>query len=289
MDGDAVDIGIRPRKIDILEDTERGIRRADRLMGLEPRTACNDDLARSYIPHELRADGVKRAGFRGDDICAFKTAQRERAHAFGIAHADDLILCQEDERIAALEPLHRERNALDKSFLAVSCDERRDDLRVDGGLKANALRLQLLAQLFCVDDISVVRQCERAERGLHHERLRVDKQAVSRGRIPHVPDGKIAALERAEAVVKAPADETHRLVAIDSPFARNRNARALLPAMLQRKQAVIRGLRRVQPASVCIDAEHAAFFMHAVVVRLEPLVWRRQLLWQTHVILPSAG
>ena len=50
-----------------------------------------------------RADDVERAGFGGEDMAAVELAENQRADAQRIAHADQLLVGQADQRIGAFD------------------------------------------------------------------------------------------------------------------------------------------------------------------------------------------
>ena len=107
----AFDGGIGPGEIDIFEDAEAVRLRLEGEMAFDAVLGDHHHLARLDVAHEFRADDVQRAGFRGQDRRAVQHAQHQRAHAEGIAHADQLLGGQRHQRIGALRPGAARRSA----------------------------------------------------------------------------------------------------------------------------------------------------------------------------------
>lgn len=78
VDADAIDIRIWPGKIDIFKNAKCSIIGKVCLMGMETLCINDDDLSRANIPHKFAINGIKRAGFRGDNKVIIQLAYRQR-------------------------------------------------------------------------------------------------------------------------------------------------------------------------------------------------------------------
>ncbi len=188
-------------------------------------------------------------------VVVFRLAERQRAEAHRIAHSDDRVLGQKDERIGAAHLAKRIGDAFGQRPLARAGDEVDDRLRVGGAREDRALGLEPLAQLDRVDQVAVVPDRHRPARVVDRDRLGVLLGRVARRRVADVPDGRDArqVLEPVggEDVVDVP-HLPHRpqLVAVgrDDPS-------RLLPAVLEGVQAEVGEVRRFR---VSIDADDPA-------------------------------
>src|SRR5664280_2611480 len=77
----AADDGIRPREIDVFEDTRPRRHRRERLMRLHAVLVEDHHFAVLHVAHVLRADDVERAGLRGQNRAAVELADHQRANA----------------------------------------------------------------------------------------------------------------------------------------------------------------------------------------------------------------
>jgi hypothetical protein len=133
---------------------------------VRPDAVCcyRNDLTRFHVPDKFSSYGVKRAGFRRKDIGAVPFADAKRLEAEGITHADQLSRRHDDKGVRALylsgSPADRlfdrsADNTLPRDMVG-------DDLRVDRRLKDGAVDRQIVPQLFCIDQISVMSKRQRS-------------------------------------------------------------------------------------------------------------------------------
>ena len=115
----------------------------ERELGADAVFVDDDDFARLDLADELRVDEVERAGLAGEDVGAVELAERERAEAERIAHADDLALAHHHEREGALDLAQRGEDAAGAGRLR---EEVQDDFAVDGGLENGAALFEFVAQ-----------------------------------------------------------------------------------------------------------------------------------------------
>ena len=152
----------------------------------------DDHLARLDVAHELGPEQLERAGLRRRrprSSLALPSDQRPEPHR--IAHRDQRVLGQEDQRVGAAHLAKRVGGALGQRPLARARDEVDDDLGVGGGLEDRAFRLEPLAQLDRVDEVAVVADRDRAARVVDRDRLGVLLDRVARGRVAHVADRRV--------------------------------------------------------------------------------------------------
>ena len=76
-------------------------------------------LARLDVAHIFGADDVEGAGFGGEDQRAVQLAHHQRAHAIGIAHADQLLGGERHQRIGALHLAQRVDQLVDDARLVL--------------------------------------------------------------------------------------------------------------------------------------------------------------------------
>ena len=217
------------------------------------------------VAHEIGADNVERAGFRGQDPGVAEPAQHQRPHAQRVAHADELVLRQRRQRIGALDLAQRVGQPVDDGFLEAGRDQVDDDLGVAGRLEQAAAMHQPAAQLIGVGQIAVVADGEPAELEIGEQRLHVAQRHLAGRRIAHMADRGPPGqprdhLFRAEIV----ADLAHAAMGAELLAVIGDDAGRLLSAMLQRVQAERRERRRL---GVAIDPEHAAFLVQMIGVQ----------------------
>ncbi len=137
--------------------------RRERLDAAHAVGADHHDLAGFDLAHEFRVDDVEGAGFRRKDPRLAEAAKHQRAHAERVAHPDQRLLRQRDQRIGSLDLAQRVGQAIDDGLLETSRDQMNDDLGVTGGLKDAAAPYQLPAQLVRIRQIAVVADRQSAE------------------------------------------------------------------------------------------------------------------------------
>ena len=135
----------------------------------------DDDFAGRHVADELRAAGVERCAFAGDDNGVVVFAQTERTEAVRIARRDDFARRHHEQRIGAVDFAH----GFNDGFLDLVAgqprtrDEVADDLAVDGCLENGAALFELAADFNGVGQVAVVRNSERTLDITHNKRLRI--------------------------------------------------------------------------------------------------------------------
>src|SRR5262249_33257947 len=147
VDAGALDDRVGPREVDVLEDAEAALGRREGAVAGDAVLGDDDQLAGRDVAHEGRADDVERAGLRRQDPGVAELAEDQGAYAQRIAHADQRIVDQRDERIGALDLPQRIDHAIDHRVPGAGRDQVHDDLGVGGGLEKRTALLQLLANL----------------------------------------------------------------------------------------------------------------------------------------------
>ena len=115
--------------------------------------------------------------------------EAERPDAHRIAHGDDRLLRQEEQRVGALDPRERVGDAVLDGDLLARRDQVHEHLGVGVALEDRAARLELGAELVGVRQVAVVADGERAAGVVDGDRLRVLDVRAAGGRVAHVPDG----------------------------------------------------------------------------------------------------
>lgn len=217
-------------------------------------------------------------------------ANAERPIAVRIAHAVNLVLEHDHQRVGEWRELHQvldARRPVRPVHLAlgrVQAERLRDQLRVAVRGEADAPLQHVLAQALAVDQLAVVRHRERTVRRVHHERLAVDLLRRGRGRVARVPDAEVALQLLHRVVGEDVVDHAHALVHVEVlravALARH-DAGRLLAAVLQRHQPETDDLRHVnlrRPFARRNRAEHAALVRQPARYRApaRPLLPERQ-------------
>ena len=157
-----------------------------------PSSVDHHHLARLDVAHELGADDVEGAGFRGQDRRAFQHAQHQRPHAIGIAHADQLLGGQRHQRIGAFDLAQRVDQLVDDARAGTARRQMHDGFGVGGGLEDRALRHQFVAQGVGIGEIAVMRDGQAAARQIGEDGLDVAGIGAAGGGIAHMADREIA-------------------------------------------------------------------------------------------------
>ena len=116
----------------------------------------------------------------------------QRPHAHRIAHAEQRLVGQQQQRVGALDAAERVDQAVDDGRVVGAGDQVVDDLGVGGRLEQAAHPHQLLAQQVGVGEVAVVGEGQAAEVEIGEDRLDVAVgRAAGRG-VAVVADRRIA-------------------------------------------------------------------------------------------------
>ena len=130
---------------------------------------------------------------------------------------------------------------------------------------------QLLAQLGRVDEVAVVRQQERTDRGvLEQHRLRVGEPGAAGGAVARVADGDVAVEVVERLLVEDLGHQPHLLDHVHLVAVADPDARRLLAAVLERVQPEVREVGDV--LARVVDPEEAALLLHPLVAQRD---WAR--------------
>ena len=255
----SVEEGVGPREVDVLEDAAGRRPRLGDLAAAQAVGVDRDQLAGMHIAHVGRADVVQRAGFGGDDVAAVDRADAERPHAERVARGHQAVGREQDDRVGGLDAVHQRGEA--RFPIAVLVEQvAPQDLGVGRGREAVAALGQLGADFGGVDHVAVVRDAHGpAVAGvLEQDRLGVAEAAGAGRRVAGVADRRDA-VERAELVLGEDLrDEPHAGLQRELPAVGGADAGALLPAVLERVDAVEGEPRHIDGRRP--DAEDAASF-----------------------------
>ena len=214
----------------------------------------DDDLARLNVAHELGLNQVKRARLAREHIRAVEFADGERPEAVRVAHADQLVLGHDNQRIGALNPLQTLHEIV-VTAVGRPGHQVQNNFTINGGLKNRSAQLQLLAKLRCVGEVAVVRDGDLPLAAVHRQRLGVAVVRRAGRGVARVADRHVALESLERLALEHLRHEAHSLVYAKLPVRAGDDARAFLPAMLQRVQSVVGQLRRVR---VAVNTEDAA-------------------------------
>src|SRR6266571_331882 len=251
------------REVDVFEDALRHRLRRERMVRADPRRADHHHLARLDVADERGVDQVEGARLRAEDVRLPETSQRQRPEAARVAHADDPVPGDEDQRVG---PPHLLQGVHDRRLqvrLLRARDQVQDDLRVAGGAEDGALLLETVADGRGVDQVAVVGDPDLSLARFDHERLGVLQAALHGGGVSHVADRQVA-LQPAELILLEDArDMAHASLLVQTVAAGGDDAGRFLAAVLQTVQPEI---GQVRGLGVVVDPEYAALIVEVIVV-----------------------
>ena len=264
VDTDPFGDAVGPREVDVFEDAEALRGGAERLDALHPCVGDDDHLAGLDVAHVAGADDVESHGLRCQNHRAVELPQHQRAHAVGVAHADQRILGQRHQRIGAAHPAQRLDHALHQAPALADGDQVDDDLGVGGGLEDAAARDESVAEHARVGEVAVVRDAKPADGEVGEERLDVAHFGGALRGIAVVADGR-PPRERVDHLARGKyiADQPERPVRMKERAVGADDAGRFLAPVLQRVQAE-RGMGGC--VGVPEDAEDPALLPQFVVV-----------------------
>ena len=204
VDAAAVNDGIRTREINELEDAHAVVARAGHFIGMNPLFVDDDDFTRLNIALECRADGIQRAALRRKHHVVADSAHAQRAEAMRVAAGNQLRRTHDDERIRALDDLHRIQNRLFNrtALQALLRDNVGNHLGIRRAVENRAILLQLFAKFCRVGQISVVRQRHRAFLMVNQQRLGIGTAVHPRCTVAAVADRHRALVDFAQRVAR---------------------------------------------------------------------------------------
>ena len=269
----AVDHGIGPREIDVLEDA----RREHGVVGAQPRMELpglvdEDGLARRDVAQHGKAQRLQRDRFARDQVLGaahrLVDADDERTDAERIAERDEPAAGdQRDDGVrAAAAPVHAGHRREDgvgvelrvmRRALELEGQHVQQHLGIGIGVDVAEIELEELAlQRLAVGEVAVVRERD-AERRIDVERLRLELRGrAARGRIAAVADAdraqQVAHVARAEDVAHVAA----RLVHVKRRAVVGDDAGGVLAAMLQEQQPVVEHLVDRRVGDDAYDSAH---------------------------------
>ena len=254
----AADDAVGPRKIDVFEHAEGRLLIRERPFRAQTVLIDDQDFAGLDLANELRVNQIQRARFRRQYVGAIEFAEASGRQPNGSRTRDQFALAHDQQRKRAFNPAQRRENV--SAIVRGLRQEMQNDFAVGGGLENGSFSLQFVAQQIGVDQIAVVRDRHLAAHAVDHEGLRVFDRAGAGGGITRVPDRACPFQFGQFFLTKYLRHKTHVLVLEKcraGPVAGD-DSRALLAAMLQRKQAVICQDRRVRMAE---HAEESALVL----------------------------
>ena len=213
------------------------------------------DLAGRHFAFEARADEIKSARFRRQHPTVAEAPENQRTEAVRIAHADESIGGEHDQRERAAETTQGSKGFTRRGLAR---QQMQDDLAVRRGLENGAGILEFFAQRGGIDEVAVVGDGQRPPHGVGDEGLRIRQSAGPGGRIADVTDGAVAfePFERRRVEdLRYQAHSTMDVERMPEPLAGD-DARALLSAVLQREEPVVGQQRRTLVAK---DPEDSTF------------------------------
>ena len=252
------DVRVGPGEVHVLEHAERAPRvLGERLHRAQSVRVDDHDLARLHVADELRLDQVQRAGLaRQHEPSVGQPADAQRTEAVRVAHADELVLGEDDQGICALDAAHGlDQSALVAARLRRLGEQVDDDLGIHRRLEDGALGLQLVAQGGGVGEVAVVADGDLALGAIDGQRLGVGQVRRPGRRVARVADGRGADQLVEHVAVEDVRHQPHALVDVELLAVGRDDAGRFLAAVLELVEPVVGELGGVRMA---VDAEHAA-------------------------------
>ena len=254
-------------EIDVFEDAEPFARPAEGLDAVHALVVDHDDLTGFDVAHEIGADDIQRAGFRGQDPAAGPlrpdSTQDQGADAEGVSHAHQCLVRQGDQRIGAHHLFQRVDQTVHDGGIQADGDQMDENLRIGGGLEQASAPHQGPVQHMGVGQVAVMRHREATELEIRVQRLDVAQDGVAGGGVAVVADGDGTAQGRHDpGIAEIVANEAHALVRVEALAVVADDAGRLLAAVLQGVQAQGGDGGRVRHIP---DTEDAAFLMQRIV------------------------
>ena len=140
----------------------------------------DDQFARLHIALVSCADQVEGASFRGEDdgvaLLAFERRNAphgERTEAAWIACRDNAVGTHHHQRKRAFHAPQRVGNRFGQSMFPRKRNQMHDHFGIAVRLKDRSLALQAAANFLRIDQVAVVRDCDRTFIRLHKNRLSI--------------------------------------------------------------------------------------------------------------------
>ena len=231
--GPAVYLAVRPGEVDIFKDAAAGLHLLEREIRTDAVFRDVDHLSRLHLSQVVRLDQVESARLAGDRIGVLQLSEDQGPEAVGITDGDHLLVGEEQQRIGAFDPPQGADEPVEGQILMGEGDEVDDHLRVHGRLEDGPVILQLVPNDLCVGEVPVVGYREGAFRILDDKGLGVLEGARSRGRIPHVPYGRVPLDLLQPLLVEYVGDKTHLPAHVHGGAVGAHYARAFLSPVLE--------------------------------------------------------
>lgn len=226
----------------------------------------HDDLARRDIAHIAGADHVERTGFRGQDRATIEIAQHQWTNAERVARADQLLVGQADQRVAAFDCAQGLDEAGDETAALGLGYQMQDDLGVGGRLHHGAVAHQLTAERQAVGEVAVVADRETAGIELGEQRLDVAQDGGAGRGIADMADRGIAGQAFYDfAAGESVADETEPAFGMKTAAVEGDDAGGFLAAVLERVQPECGDGSGVRMAK---NTEYATFLAKRITVQI---------------------
>ena len=179
------------------------------------------------------AQVVERARLGCDDPAVLVAPKAQGPHAQGVAAGDQDIGGGDGEAVRPAKPPHGVADALLPITAGGGRDQPRDHLGVGRCLEDNAFFFEAAPQLEGVDDVPVVGQGQRPPRPFDEAGLRVLRPAGTGRRVAGVADREVAGEALKVVFLEGLVHQPHAGVEVEARAVAGRDARALLPAVLE--------------------------------------------------------
>ena len=178
---------IGTREVDMFEDARGESGKRETLRG-ETLARQPDDLSRLDVALVARLDQVERACLRRHHRRALSDPKRKRPDAVGVARREDPLPGEDEQRVRPAHLGKRLGDRADECGCLGASDQVEDDLRVRRGREESPGLFEAFPDLPGVDEVSVVRERQRAAPRGKDDRLCVDQERGASRRVPDMPD-----------------------------------------------------------------------------------------------------
>ena len=258
VDGDVVDLRVRPGEVHVLEDARGVARGGDALLRVEPAVLVDEHgLTGCHIAHQPERERIERHALGGEHPLGAARraplAEHQRADTVRIAEAENAVT--DDHRhhrvAAATAAVHRRQcgehvrrgDARSADALQLGGEHVQQHFRIGGGVEmAPVLADQDLGELGGVGEVAVVAEAD-AIRGVDVEGLRLGGAIAAGGGVTHVADADVALQLEHVVLLEDIAHESTALAHAQLALTRGGgDAGGVLAAMLQHRERIVEAL-----------------------------------------------
>ena len=189
----AIEDAVRSREVDVLKNATRPSAALARALHRPYAVAVyQDSLARLYLPDEFRSNVVESAGLGCYHPAAIQLAEAQGPHAKRVSDPQEFVLGENGERVCPFELPHHVGYAPLPVHGGSVGEQVGDDFGVACAVEPESVFFHLPSQIYCVDDVAVVRHRQLYAGAARDDRLSVDDAIGAGGGVASVGDRYVA-------------------------------------------------------------------------------------------------